>query len=157
MAGHGGARPNAGRRSRNELNGNRVQGRGSIEHAFGVPTPAAAPPEPNNPVVDDNDVPALPAAAIDADNDTSEGPSWRAEAGIQMLVGKHTGDNGFAYNRARGMKQRTGIVKESMSKIDQKSARESVKKGQLWHYPPEMVHGMRAPLSISWKSFFQLK
>ena len=73
-AGHGGARPDTGRRSRDEVDGSRTQGRGSTGHAPGLPTPAAAPPEPDSPAVDDDDgVPALPAADMGDDAGDSAG------------------------------------------------------------------------------------
>lgn len=52
---------------------------------------------------------------------SDEEPSWQAKTNMQVLVGKNIGEEGFTYNQARNMKQRTGIVKEAMSSIDQKA------------------------------------
>ena len=35
---------------------------------------------------------------------SEEGPSWRSEAWLQMLVGKNLGDEGHAYHRAKNMR-----------------------------------------------------
>ena len=91
----------------------------------------------------------------------AEGPSWRAEANLQLRVGKNTGEEGYAYNRAKNMKQRTGIVKEAMkatmTKEAQKRALELVQNGQLWDRPPEIIGKQQSiPLQESWKNFHRL-
>ena len=65
---------------------------------------------------------------------SEEGPSWRSEAWLRMLVGKNLGKEGHDYHREKNIKLRTGIVGEELALTDADQAKSSscVKEGHLW-------------------------